>query len=344
MTDAATTRMVNEASEAPERIARQFEANRNQIDALMKRLAAHPPRLLMTCARGSSDHAATYGQYLFELHAGLPAASLPPSIASVYDARIDLSGVLFLVISQSGESPDLIAGAEWARRRGATVIAMVNVETSPVADAADIVIPLHAGTELSVAATKTYLASLAAIAQLVAALSGDAALSRAVAELPDALARARALDWSRAVGFLKDATNAFVVGRGPGLGAAEEIALKLKETSAMHAEAVSSAEIMHGPLGLLHPGLPVMVLGQNDATHQSVTSLAEVLTQKGATVLPAFEGAGGANALPIVAGLHPAIAPIAMVQSFYPVASAVALARGHNPDQPEHLRKVTKTN
>lgn len=340
----ATTRMVSEASEAPERIAHQFDANKAIIDALAGRIASHPPRLLMTCARGSSDHAATYAQYLFELYTGLPSASLPPSMASVYDARIDLTDALFLVISQSGESPDLIAGAGWARKRGATVVAMVNVETSPVADAADVTIPLHAGPEISVAATKSYLASLAAIAQLVATLSSDAALAHAVHDLPYALARARDLDWSGAIAFLKDTANAFVVGRGPGLAGAAEIALKLKETSAIHAEAVSSAEIMHGPLGLLHPGLPVLVTGQNDATLKSVKTLVEVLTAKGATVLPAFEGAPGPNALPVVEGLHSAIAPIASVQSFYPVASALALARGFNPDQPEHLRKVTKTN
>jgi glucosamine--fructose-6-phosphate aminotransferase (isomerizing) len=336
--------MVSEASEAPERIAHQFDANRSIVDALAKRVAAHPPRLMMTCARGSSDHAATYAQYLFELYAGLPSASLPPSIASVYDARINLADVLFLVISQSGESPDLIAGAGWARKRGATVVAMVNAESSPVADAADVVIPLHAGPEISVAATKSYLASLSAIAQLVAALSRDADLAQAVHDLPYALARARDLDWSSAIDFLKDATNAFVVGRGPGLAGASEIALKFKETSAIHAEAVSSAEIMHGPLGLLHPGLPVLVTGQNDETLKSVKTLVEVLTEKGATVLPAFEGAPGPHALPVVEGLHPAIAPLASVQSFYPAASALAIVRGFNPDQPQHLRKVTKTN
>ena len=336
---AAKTQMVIEASEAPEVIARQFDRNADVIDALAKRFASQPPRLLMTCARGSSDHAATYGQYLFELFAGLPATSLPPSIASVYDARIDLKDTLFLVISQSGESPDLIAGAAWARRRGATVVALVNAEKSPVAEAADVVIPLHAGPEISVAATKTYLASLAAIARITAAISRDVDLVRAVAELPETLSKALALDWSPLVGALTEATNSFVVGRGPGLAGASEMALKLKETSAMHAEAVSSAEIMHGPLGLLQPGMPVLVAGQNDATLKSATTLVEVLTQKGANVLPAFEGATGPNVLPVVPGLHPAVAPLHAVQSFYPAAAALALARGFNPTNPSICAK-----
>ncbi len=342
--DSTTTKMVSETSEAPERIAFQFDANRGVIDTLVKRMITRPPRLLMTCARGSSDHAATYAQHMFELYTGMPATSLPPSIASIYDAHIDLRDALFLIISQSGESPDLIAGAAWARKRGATVLALVNAESSPVADAADIVVPMHAGAELSVAATKTYLASMAAIAQLVAAVARNVDLLRAVDGLPETLSKALALDWSALVAPFEKATNAFVVGRGPGLAAALEMALKLKETSAMHAEAVSSAEIMHGPLGLLHPGLPVLVNGQNDATLQSATALVDILTAKGALVLPAFEGATGPQALPIVPGLHPAIAPLASIQSFYLAASTLALARGFNPDQPEHLRKVTKTN
>ena len=344
MADAAMTTMVLEAREAPERVAAQLTANRPVVAALVKRLSSRPPRLFMTCARGSSDHAATYGQYLITLHAGLPSASLPPSIASVYDARVDLGDTLFLVVSQSGESPDLVAGAKWARTCGATVVAMVNAADSPVAAAADAVIPLGSGPELSVAATKSYLASLAAIAQLTAALSGDAALTRAVDALPEALAAARDLDWLPIVDGLAETANAFVVGRGPGLAAASEIALKFKETSAVHAEAVSSAEIMHGPLGLLQPDLPVLVLGQDDATRNSVAELVAVLAAKGARVLPAFAGALGPNALPVVPDLHPAVAPLAAVQSFYPAASALALARGFNPDQPEHLRKVTKTN
>lgn len=344
MSDAArVTKMQTEAAEAPERIATLLDANRTGMQALAKRFASKPPRLVMTCARGSSDHAATYLQYLCEIHLGLPAVSLPPSIASVYEAKMDLTDVLFVVISQSGQSPDLVAGAKWAAAQGATVVAFVNVEESPVAHAAHHVFPLHAGPEVSVAATKSFLASLAAGVQLVGELLGKEDFNRAVAGLPDALAKARDLDWSAAIAPLASSQSTFVVGRGQGFAAAAEMALKLKETSAMHAEAFSSAEIKHGPLGLLQDGMPVLIVGQNDPTLESVTALAADLNGKGAHVLGAFEGANGGTVLPVVPGLHAAIAPLAAVQSFYAMASDLSLQRGLDPDQPEHLKKVTET-
>lgn len=337
------TQMTTEAAEAPHRIAQMLDRNKTNISALMRRMRAAPPRLVMTCARGSSDHASSYLQSLIQTQLGIPAMSLPPSVASVYDVDMPLKDVLFIVISQSGQSPDLVAGAKWAARNGAYVVAIVNVEASPVAAAAHEVLPLHAGPETSVAATKSFLASLATGAQLVSAWQGDTVFTKAVADLPRDLDAALALDWSAALPAFSDAQNAFIVGRGPGLGAAAEIALKLKETSVIHAEAVSSAEIMHGPLGALRDNLPVLLLGQNDATRDSVRSLSTLLSDKGATVCSAYEGAEGAITLPVISGLHPCIAPLAAVQSFYRFASDLAVRRGFNPDQPEHLKKVTET-
>lgn len=337
------TQMARETAEAPERVAEMLAGNRQAVAALSQKLRANPPRLLMTCARGSSDHAATYLQYLSLIKLGLPASSLPPSIASVYAADVDLTGVLFVVISQSGQSPDLVAGAEWAVKRGAHVVALVNVADSPVAKAAHDVLPLMAGPEISVAATKSYLTALASSAQLVAGISGDTALSRAVDHLPEVLAQASGLDWSAALDHLATSTSVFVAGRGPGLAAASEMALKLKETSAMHAEAFSSAEIMHGPLGLLQPGMPVLLTGQNDQTLAGVKRLDATLRQKGAEVFSAYEGAAGDGVLPVVAGVDPSLAPLAAVQSFYLMASNLAVRRGFDPDRPEHLKKVTET-
>lgn len=337
------TQMALETAEAPARVGEMLDANRNAVAALSEKLRQNPPRLLMTCARGSSDHAATYLQYLGLIKLGLPASSLPPSIASVYEADVDLAGVLFVLISQSGQSPDLVAGAKWAARRGAHVVAMVNVADSPVAAAAHDVLPLMAGPEISVAATKSYLTALASSAQLVSGVAGDASFSRAVDQLPDVLAQAAGLDWSAALEDLVDSSSVFVAGRGPGLAAAFEMALKLKETSAMHAEAFSSAEIMHGPLGLLQPGMPVLLLGQNDQTLPGVRQLDATLRAKGARVYSAYEGASGDGALPVVQGVDPALSPLAAVQSFYAMASDLAVRRGFDPDRPEHLKKVTET-
>lgn len=338
----ADTRMAAEAAEAPERTAALLAANAAACAALARRPGGRP-RLIVTCARGSSDHAATYLQYLAQLQLGVPAMSLPPSIASVYRAGIDLSGALFVVVSQSGRSPDLVLGAEWAKEHGAEVVALVNVEDSPVAAAAHHLLPLHAGPETSVAATKSFLAALTAGAQMLAAFGGDAGFARAVAEIPQALERARGCDWSAALEPLGAARNAYVAGRGYGLAAAAEMALKLKETSARHAEAYSSAEIQHGPLGLLREGMPILVIGQDDPTLASTRELAETLAAKGAHVLSAFEAPGHGVSLPVVPGLHPAIAPLAAVQSFYRLASDLAVAQGRDPDRPPHLSKVTET-
>ncbi len=337
------TQMAQETAEAPARVGDMLAANRDAVAALSAKLRQNPPRLLMTCARGSSDHAATYLQYLSLLKLGIPASSLPPSIASVYQAEVDLEGVLFVLISQSGQSPDLVAGAKWAASHGAHVVAMVNVADSPVAQAAHDVLPLMAGPEISVAATKSYLTALASAAQLVAGISGDAGFAHAVDQLPKVLQAAARLDWSAAVDDLAESSSVFVAGRGPGLAAAFEMALKLKETSAMHAEAFSSAEIMHGPLGLLQPGMPVLLLGQNDQTLPGVKQLDASLRQKGARVYSAYEGAFGNGVLPVVPGVDPALAPLAAVQSFYSMASELAVRRGFDPDKPEHLKKVTET-
>jgi glutamine---fructose-6-phosphate transaminase (isomerizing) len=273
----------------------------------------------------------------------VPAMSLPPSIASVYQSGMDLSEVLFIAISQSGRSPDLVAGAAWAARQGAYVVTLTNDDTSPVAAASHSVLPLWAGPEQSVAATKSFLTSMAAVARLVGDVMGDRAFSDAVSGLPDTLGAALGLEWDAAAPALIDGPNAYVVGRGPGLAAAYEMALKLKETSAMHAEAFSTAEVMHGPLGLLRKHMPVLVVGQSDETLAGVRELAFSIEARGALVFRAFEGATGPGSLPVVPDVHPTLAPIAAVQSFYPLASMLSLARGLDPDRPPHLKKVTET-
>jgi len=316
-----------------------LEANRDAFGAIGRRLRASPPAAVVTCARGSSDHAATYAKYLIETMTGTPTASAALSIASLYDAPAVAGNRLCLAISQSGKSPDLLAAVEQQRDAGAFVVALVNAEDSPLAALADVVIPLSAGVERSVAATKSYIASLAAIAALVAAWTEDAALENALTALPGQLAEAFALDWSPAIGAFKGATNLFVLGRGYGLGAAQEAALKFKETSGLHAESFSAAEVRHGPMAIVGDSFHVLALGGTDRAAAGVRSVADEFRGRGATVLLA-DPAGGD--LPAIAA-HPAIEPILLIQSFYRMASALALARGRNPDSPPHLNKVTET-
>jgi glutamine---fructose-6-phosphate transaminase (isomerizing) len=330
--------MFREAAEAPAVVARLLAANRDAAQELGGRLRSQPPRAVVTCARGSSDHAATYAKYLIETGTGVLTSSAALSVSSVYAAEPKLEGVLYLAISQSGRSPDLLAAVEAAKEGGAYVVALVNDEASPLAGLADCVLPLHAGPEISVAATKSYIAALAGIAQLVAAWTQDGELEAGLETLPLALAKAWELDWSEAAQRLKGARNLYVLGRGVGFGVAQEAALKFKETCGLHAEAFSAAEVLHGPMALVKAGFPVLVFAQNDQSQESVAELAKDLASRGAEVMMA--GAGGA--LPTLSA-HPSLEPIVRVQGFYRMANALSILRGYDPDRPPHLNKVTET-
>ena len=333
------TLMFNEAASSASVIAAQFDRNQERVRALAADLRENPPPFVVTCARGSSDHAATYAKYLFETRLGLVTASASPSVGSVYEARQKLQGALYLVISQSGKSPDLLRNAEAAKAAGARVVALVNVEDSPLAQLADTVIPLGAGAERSVAATKSYLASLAAILQLCAYWRDDPTLIAALDALPAALTQAWQCDWTALTEGLVDAHNLFVVGRGPGLAAAQEAALKFKETCGLHAEGYSSAEVKHGPMALVGRDFPVLAFAQPDETGAGTRALADEFAARGARVWLAGEGGN----LPVAVAPHPLCAPLLTVQSFYRAINALALRRGHNPDLPPHLNKVTET-
>lgn len=338
-----STRMFAEARDAAEAIARQLPANAQAIGELAERLRAQPPRFIVTCARGSSDHAATFAKYLFETQLGLVTASASPSIGSVYAVQSHLQDALFIVISQSGRSPDLLRNTELARASGACVIALVNAPDSPLASLANHVIPLRAGPETSVAATKSYLCSLSALLQLAAAWSEDAPLASALEQLPDALRASWNCDWSPLAEGLQDARDLFVVGRGLGLAAAQEAALKLKETCGLHAEAFSSAEVMHGPMAIVGPGFPVLALVQDDESAESTLQIARKFRERGARVWLAQPGVRGEHHLPLPPSPHPACTPLLTVNAFYRAANALALARGHDPDVPPWLNKVTET-
>ena len=333
--------MFREAAEAPAVAARLLAANNPLVQPLGAALRANPPRAVVTCARGSSDHAATYAKYLIETSTGVVTSSAALSVSSVYAAEPKLEGVLYLAISQSGKSPDLLAAVEAAKQAGALVVALVNDVTSPLAALADHVLPLHAGPEVSVAATKSYIAALAAIAQLVAAWSQDASLATALKGLPAVLSEAWPLDWTPVAERLRGATNLYVLGRGVGFGIAQEAALKFKETCGLHAEAFSAAEVLHGPMALVQPGFPVLIFAQEDQSQTSVLDLARDLKARGVDVMLAG-GEAGAGALPTVKA-HPNLEPIARIQSFYRMANALSILRGHDPDKPPHLNKVTET-
>lgn len=336
------SQMFREAAEAPEVVARQIAANAGRMAEIGRRLRALAPHTVVTCGRGSSDHAATFAKYLIETRLGLPTASAALSVSSVYHAAPNFERVLFLAISQSGRSPDLLQACRAAKAGGATVMALVNMPGSPLEELADIFVPLDAGTERSVAATKSFIATLSALVQLIGAWSEDTGLSAALAEAPHLLRQAWTLDWRAGAEALTDAPGLFVIGRGLGFAAAQEAALKLKETTGLHAEAFSAAEVRHGPMAIVGPGFPVLVLAQDDETRDSTRALAADFAGRGAKVIAAGLEVDGAIRLPTL-GVHPALQPLILIQSFYRMAAMLAVARGFDPDHPPHLKKVTET-
>lgn len=334
---AGSTLMFQEAADAGNAVARMLAANAATFAALGARLRAAPPAVVVTCARGSSDHASTYGKYLIETYLGVPVASAAPSVASVYQAPAAAGRALCIAISQSGRSSDLLSTVAAQQDAGGHVVVLVNDIDSPLAKMADTLVPLSAGVERSVAATKSYITALAALAALVAAWREDETLQEAVAQLPKTLPRAWALDWTQAEAMLRPATNLFVIGRGLGLGIAQESALKLKETSGLHAEAFSAAEVRHGPMAIVGAGFPILAFATSDRAGDDVRAVAAEFAARGANVVLC-----NAAASPALQG-HPAIEPILMIQRCYRMVDALARARGYDPDAPSHLSKVTIT-
>ena len=338
------SQMAREAAEAPRRAALQRERNRNALREAARRIRALDPPFAITIARGSSDHAASFAKHLFETRLGIPTVSQAPSLATLFKATSPrLKGTLALAISQSGRSPDLIETASAARAAGATVVAMVNDETSPLAREADILLPLHAGEERSIAATKSFIASLMAVADLVSALQTDEVLAKALDEIEAVLEKAYTCDWAAAIGPLSAIDRLLVLGRGCTLPIAGEAALKFKETCQLHAESYSSAEVLHGPVSIVDRGFPVIALCAADAAEASLASVADALADKGASVYATSAQVRGATALPTARTAHPLTDPISLIVSFYGMVEAVARARGIDPDSPRHLRKVTET-
>jgi glucosamine--fructose-6-phosphate aminotransferase (isomerizing) len=346
MIDPATIRptaMAEEIRETPQAIARFFDRETANLRDTARRLAERRPNVIITCARGSSDNAATYFKYLAEILLGIPVASMGPSVASLYCAPLQLTGAVMVSVSQSGKSPDIVSLQRSARAAGAFAIAVVNDTGSPLAQEADAVLPFHSGEERSVAATKTFLSSAAILAALVAEWRADAVLAKATRELPSVFETALRADWSEALPALCDASSAYVVGRGPALAIAAEVALKLKEVAMLHAEAFSGAEVMHGPLQLVESGFPILALRPRDAAYEAMGEAVTRLGRAGAELFVAEEGTARPGRLPFSPSGHPLLDPLVMLLSFYALAEQVARRRGLDPDRPSRLRKVTET-
>jgi glutamine---fructose-6-phosphate transaminase (isomerizing) len=336
-------RMAHEIREAPEAVWKQPSGLAQPLASLAARLKRRPPQLVVTCARGSSAHAATFGKHVIERYLGLPVAAAAPNIASVYHRRLHLRDQLFLAISQSGRSDDLVELAVSAKASGALTVAMVNATDGPLASACDILLPIGAGPELSVAATKTFVATLSALLRLVAAWTDDGSLQSAIERLPDRLSMSSTLDWSAALGTLADATSLITIGRGPTLAIAREASLKFKEVCNLHAEAFSGAEFRHGPMALVSSRYPILMFMPTDAAAEGMRQLATDLRQKGTALFTAEAGAAAAERLPVVACDHAETDAVCLIQSFYVLSIRLAQRLGTDVDHPRHLQKITRT-
>jgi glucosamine--fructose-6-phosphate aminotransferase (isomerizing) len=331
-----------EIREQPEALSRLLDRCRPRAEEIAAAIRAYGPRFVVIAARGSSDNAARYGQYLFGVKNGLTCALAAPSILTLYGGRPSMAGALVLGISQSGVSPDVVAVVAEARRQGALTAALTNDPTSPLARAAEVTVRLHAGEERAVAATKTYLAALGALAMLSAALAGQgldelAAVPDLVA---DALARNAALGPAEAARFA-GRERLVVLGRGFHYATAFELALKLKETSYVLAEASSTADFLHGPVALIETGLPALLV----ATGRTAPELPALLDQLPERVVISDRDdllAPAALALPCPAAPD-WLSPLVAVVPGQLFAVALARARGLDPDAPRGLRKVTET-
>jgi glucosamine--fructose-6-phosphate aminotransferase (isomerizing) len=339
-----TSTMLQEINEAGEAIARQLGHNGERLAELGARLRDLDPPLLATIARGSSDCCALYLKYLVEIMSGIPCASIGPSIATLYRTPMRLKGSVSVAISQSGRSPDIVDMQRAARRGGALAVAFVNDVASPLAQETEVLLPLCAGVEHSVAATKSMIAGLVAGASLVAAWREDRQLADALSGLPDVLRGQTATPPAAMLEQLANARSAFVLGRGATLAIAAEAALKLKETCAIHAEAYSAAEVLHGPAELVDSGFPVIAFLPSDAARKGMLPTLAALADAGATVIT-IEAGGTDDAHRLATAKVEAtlLEPIVMIHRFYRLAEALAIRLGRDPDRPRNLRKVTET-
>jgi glucosamine--fructose-6-phosphate aminotransferase (isomerizing) len=339
MLEPVSSAMATEISESPDVVSR-IVGNRRAIADVARRLDVSSVPIAVLCGRGSSGHAGVFLRYLIETRLHVPVSASAPSVITAFRKPLTLRNALFIVISQSGRSPDLVAATQSARESGARTIAIVNEVCSPVADAAEFLIPIEAGPEQSVAATKTVIGSMAAGAALIADLTGDAALGSALDRLPERLGRALTLDWSAIANDLAQATAVFVASRGLGLGSAREIALKLAEILRLPALGFSAAELQHGPRAALSSRTPILMMRLMDETAVTIDQVASELRGSGIAV---HLCGGPRGTLPWLADDDPAVDAITMLVPAYRMIEQTARAWGFDPDRPPQLSKITET-
>ena len=337
------TRMRREIEEIPEALELLLIQGGEDIATAAAAARELDPAFIVTAARGSSDHVCTYLQNASELVLGIPAGSIGPSMASVYDSVLKLQHGLLLSVSQSGKGPDILAMASNAERDGALTVALTNDAGSPLAATSAHPIDIYAGAELSVAATKTFVTSTVAGLWLLAEWSDDESLLAALLDLPQQMDAAVRIDWPEVQEAIGEHPSLFTLGRGQSLAVSHEAALKLKETCQLHAESYSSAEVLHGPVSIVEDGFPVLGFAAADAAETRLSEVADAISSKGAHVFATTNKVKQADCIDHVRTQHALTDPLSLIVSFYSMVKAFAFSRGIDPDTPQHLNKVTET-
>jgi glutamine---fructose-6-phosphate transaminase (isomerizing) len=336
--------MAAEIAEQPEALQRLLDQGRSPIREIGERVAGRGPRFVLLAARGTSDHAALYAKYLIEITLGLPAGLASPSTLTTYRSRPDLGDVLWLAVSQSGGSPDLVDSTAAASACGALTVAVTNAAGSPLAEASDLHVDVLAGPERAVAATKSYTSELLALYLLIEGWrGGDAAAARRLPALAaDVLERGVGTEIATRYRFVE---RLVVTARGYAYATAREAALKMMETSYLSAHAFSGADLMHGPLAMIDEDRPVIALVPIGEGGRALSPVLERLRDRRADVLIV----GDDRAAPWAAAAAPLpetdeqVAPVLQILPLQQMAHAMAVARGYDPDAPRGLKKVTET-
>jgi glucosamine--fructose-6-phosphate aminotransferase (isomerizing) len=342
----------DEIHEQPDVLTRLLDEQADTAAEIAAKICARDLTYAIFAARGTSDNAARYAQYLFGALNRMPVALATPSLFSTYNTPPQMHNALVLGVSQSGQSPDIVAVVEEGRRQGALTIAVTNAPLSPLAQAADHVLPLGAGQELAVAATKTYTAQLAALALLAVQLADETEQRERLAALrrvPGAVAETLVLEEpiAQAAQRYTYATECVVLGRGYNYATAFEVALKLKELTYIVTEPYSSADFRHGPVAIVERGFPVIAIVPQGAVYRDMLTLAQELTTREAELLviseqdEALRLAHTPLRLPIA--LPEWLSPFTCVVPGQLLALYVTLAKGYDPDHPRGLKKVTQT-
>ncbi len=342
-----TSLLEQEIESQPEVVTRLLERETKHIERIVAQLPAFD--YVLIAARGSSDHAATYAKYAWTALAGYPIALAAPSLLTMYKTPPRLAGALVVGISQSGQSPDIVAVLEEGKRQGRPTLAITNDGTSPLAAAADHVVELHAGPERSVAATKTYMAQLAVMALLAATWSGDVQHLIALQQIPARIEATlqTAPEVAQRVERYRYMDRCVIIGRGYNYATSFELSLKLKELTYVMATGYSSADFRHGPIATIETGLPVILIMPTGATFDDMLDLAEELRQRGAELLIISESSQALSlartALPIPPGVPEWLSPLTTIVPGQLFALYLTLTKGLNPDVPRSLHKVTRT-